>query len=263
MWIHNLNPVLFDLGFAQIRWYGLVYVLGFFLTVWWLHYLSKKGRLKLNSEQIWDLVFWALLGVIIGSRLFEVFWEPSYYLSNPLNFLKFWEGGMSFHGGLVGIIIATYFYCKKHKLNFWEMADVMSFPTMLALALGRIANFINGELVGRAWNGSWCVNYSQNQYLINPPRGCSHPQVLYAAGYRFLIDGWLLFLSLKDKFQPGFIFCNFLLWEGIGRFIVDFFRYEEILPLGLTLGQWFSLIMIFVSLYFFWRRYLLDWKQIS
>ena len=128
MWINTLNPVLFDLGFAQIRWYGLVYVLGFFLTVWWLHYLSKKGKLKLNSEHIWDLTFWALLGVIIGSRLFEVFWEPSYYLSNPLNFLKFWEGGMSFHGGLVGIIIATYFYCKKRKLNFWEMVDFMSFP---------------------------------------------------------------------------------------------------------------------------------------
>ncbi|MBI4983714.1 prolipoprotein diacylglyceryl transferase [Candidatus Woesearchaeota archaeon] len=241
MWIHNLNPVIADLGFAQIRWYGLVYVLGFFFSWWWLHYLSKKGKLKLTSEQIWDFLFYLLLGVLIGSRLFEVFWEPSLYLNNPLNFFKFWRGGMSFHGGLVGIVVAGYWYCKKRNLNFLEMADALSLPTMFALALGRIANFINGELVGTLWNGTWCVVFPQHD------QACRHPSTLYAAGYRILITFWLLFLSVKEKFGPGFIFWNFIFWEGVGRFIVDFFR-EETIYWSLTIGQWFSIVMIIIAI---------------
>ena len=256
MWTNTLNPVILGLGPVEIRWYGLVYVLGFFLSVWWLHYLSRKGRAKLTSEDIWDFAFYCMLGVLIGSRLFEIFWEPAYYLGNPLNLLKIWEGGMSFHGGLVGIVIAGYWYCRKKQLNFWELADVMSFPTMFALALGRIANFINGELVGRTWNGTWCVVFPREDNL------CRHPQTLYAAGYRFLISFWLLWLSLREKFTPGFIFWNFVLWEGIGRFIVDFYR-EDVLTLGLTLGQWFSVGMIIIAVIFLWKRHRMDFKNIS
>ncbi len=248
MYIHNLNPVLLDLGFAQIRWYGLVYVFGFFLSVGWLYYLSKKKNLKLSTDQIWDFAFWAMVGVLIGSRLFEVFWEPMYYLSNPLNFLKFWQGGMSFHGGLTGIVIATYLYCKKQKLNFWEIADVMSFPTMFALALGRIANFFNGELVGKPWNSPWCVVFPQTDLQ------CRHPQVLYSAAYRFMFSFWLMFLTLKEKFQPGFIFLNFVLLEGLARFVLDFFR-EDPTFLSLTPGQWLSSIMILISAYLLWKRF--------
>lgn len=248
MWTHNLNPVLLSLGPLEIRWYGLVYVLGFFLSVWWLHYLSKKGRLKLTSDNIWDFAFYCMLGVLIGSRVFMVFWNPETYLLHPLNLFKIWEGGMSFHGGLTGIVVAGYLYCRKKQLNFWELADALSFPTMLALALGRIANFINGELVGRVWNGTWCVVFPQYD------EACRHPQVLYAAGYRFLISFWLLWLSFKEKFTPGFIFWNFVLLEGVGRFMVDFYR-EDILYSGLTLGQWFSVVMIIVAGYFLVRKY--------
>jgi len=251
MWINTLNPVLLDLGFAQIRWYGLAYVFGFFLCVWWLHFLSKRGKIKLNSEQIWDLVFWAMIGVLIGSRLFEVFWEPAYYLSNPLNFLKFWQGGMSFHGGLTGIVLAVYLYCKKHKLHFWEIADALSFPTMFALALGRVANFVNGELVGTPWNGPLCVVFPNYDQL------CRHPQVLYGAAYRFVFSFWLLYLTLKSKFRPGFIFLNFVLLEGIARFILDFFREDPTL-FSLTPGQWLSLVMIIVSGYFLIKQFKLE-----
>lgn len=264
MWVHNLNPVLLNLGFAQIRWYGLVYVLGFLLSAWWLRWQVKKGLLKLNSKESWDLLFYLMLGVLIGSRLFEVFWEPQHYLSNPLNLLKIWQGGMSFHGGLVGITVAAYLYCRKKSLNFWEIADLMSVPTMFALALGRIANFVNGELVGTVWNGSWCVNYSKSPYLIGPPQGCRHPSILYAAAYRFLIFGELLWLSLKsftNRFKPGFIFWNFVLLEGMGRFIVDFYR-EDILYFGLSLGQWFSVVMIVVAVYFFLKYYTTDLKKV-
>jgi phosphatidylglycerol:prolipoprotein diacylglycerol transferase len=156
---------------------------------------------------------------------------------------------MSFHGGLAGITIAGYLYSKKHKLNFWEIADALSFPTMFALALGRITNFINGELVGRIWNGRFCVVFPQYG------GACRHPQVLYGAAYRFLISGWLAFLTLREKFAPGFIFMNFLLLEGMGRFIVDFYR-QDVLYLGLTIGQWFSIVMIVVAVAWMWRTFM-------
>lgn len=255
MWIHNLNPTLLSFGPLEIRWYGLCYVFGFFLSIWWLNYLRKKNKLNLTKDEIWDLAFYLMLGVIIGSRLFEIFWEPSIYLYHPIELLKFWQGGMSFHGGLTGIIIAGLIYCKKKKISFLEMADAMSFPTMFALALGRIANFINGELVGRVWNGRWCVIFPDYDNL------CRHPSILYAAAYRFLISGELLWLSLKDKFQPGFIFLNFVLLEGIGRFMVDFYR-EDTIYGGLVLGQWFSLVMILVALFFWIKKYREDCKLI-
>ena len=257
MYIHNLNPTIFSLGPLEIRWYGLVYILGFLLSVWWLSYLKNKEKLRLEKEQIWDLVFYIMLGVIIGSRLFMIFWQPEVYLKNPLNLLKIWEGGMSFHGGLVGSIIATYFYCKKKQLNFWRIADLISTPAIFALALGRIANFINGELPGRTTNVSWCVNFK------NTGGGdfCRHPSTLYAAGKRFLIFGWLYYLTLKDEFKPGFIFLNLVFWEGLGRIIVDFFR-ENTLHYHFSLGQWFSLAMVLISLYFFKKYYKEDWLKL-
>ncbi len=269
MWIHNLNPTLLKLGTLEIRWYGLVYVLGFFLGIYWMLQLSKKGKLNLNNnenqkdfqscpmstDEIWDFAFYLMLGVIIGSRLFEIFWEPSYYLSNPLNLLKFWQGGMSFHGGLVGIVLAAHLYCKKKRLNFWKVADILSVPAILALGLGRIANFINGELIGRVWQGKWCVVFPSYDEL------CRHPSTLYASGKRFLIFGWLVFLSLKKEFKAGFIFWNFVFFEGLGRFVVDFYR-ENSLFLNLSLGQWFSLVMIIGASYMFWKNYQEDWKNV-
>jgi len=255
MWLHNLNPTLVHLGPLEIRWYGLVYVFGFFLSIWWMHYLSRKGRLNLTSNEIWDFMFYLMLGVIIGSRVFEIFWEPQIYLYHPLELLKIWKGGMSFHGGLVGVFMAGWLYCRKKKLELWRMADILAVPAMFALALGRIANFINGELVGRIWNGKWCV--------VFPDYGteCRHPSILYAAAYRFLIFGELLWLSWKKWFKPGFVFWNFVLLEGVGRFIVDFYR-EDVLYWGLSLGQWFSLVMIIIAVIVFVKRYKEDWKKV-
>ncbi len=254
MFIHDLNPTLLSLGPVEIRYYGLVYVLGFFLMIWWLFFWRKKGKIPLTKDDIWDFCFYLMLGVLIGSRLFEIFWEPSLYLKNPLNLLKFWQGGMSFHGGFVGIVVAGYWYCKKKKINFWKMADLLSVPGIFALALGRIANFMNGELVGRTTNVDWCVQFPNYQ-------DCRHPSTLYAAGKRFLVFGWLLILSFKENFKPGFIFWNFVFWEGLGRIIVDFYRQNSIF-LGFSLGQWFSLVMVIVALIIFFKYYLEDWKRL-
>lgn len=256
MWIHNINPILLKLGPLEIRYYGLIYVLGFFLALAWLFYLRKRDKIQLAKDELLDFTFYALLGVLVGSRLFMVFWEPGIYLKHPLELLKIWQGGMSFHGGLVGIIAASWLYCRKKKLNFWRMADILALPAMLALALGRVANFINGELVGRVWPGSWCVVFPQYD------EQCRHPSILYAAAYRLIIFGELLWLSLQKgilNFKEGFIFWNFIFLEGTGRFIVDFWR-EDVLYLGLSLGQWFSLVMILAALIVFIKFYKEDWK---
>src|SRR3989344_3250721 len=227
MWIHNLNPTLLDLGPVEIRWYGLVYLLGFALVIWWLKRAQKQEIIHLSTDDLWDLALYLLIGVLVGSRIFELFWEPEYYLSNPLNIFKIWQGGMSFHGGFVGIIIACWWYCRKKKLHFGTIADVLAAPLMFALALGRLANFVNGELVGRVWNnGQWCVVFPQYG------QECRHPNMIYSFFQRIAVFGWLYWLSVQRKFKPGFVFWNFVFWEGIGRFFMDFYR-EDILYAGL------------------------------
>lgn len=255
MWVHNLNPVLWDLGPVEIRWYGLAYVLGFFLAVGWLFYLQKKKQISLNKDEIWDFVFYLMLGVLIGSRLFMIFWNPEIYLFKPWNLIKIWEGGMSFHGGFVGIVAAGWLYCKKNKHPFWRIADLLSTPTIFALALGRLANFVNGELVGRIWGGKWCV--------VFPDYGsqCRHPNMIYSFFQRIMVFGWLFFLTFWKEFKPGFIFWNFVFWEGLGRIIVDFYR-EDLLYFGLSLGQWFSSVMVLAATVVFIKIYSEDWKKL-
>ena len=255
MHIHQLDPTILQLGPLEIRWYGLVYVLGFLLAVWWLNYLRQKNFHTLSKDEIWDFIFYLMLGVLIGSRFFMIFWDPQTYLLHPLNLLKIWQGGMSFHGGLAGIIIACWYYTKKKNLSFLSFADLLSAPAMFALALGRIANFINAELIGRPWNGSWCVVFPLEDNL------CRHPNMIYSALQRLAVFSWLLYLTLQQKFTKGFIFWNFVFWEGVGRFLMDFFR-EDILYYGLSLGQWFSSIMVVVALIVFYQKYREDWKKI-
>jgi len=257
MWIHNLNPVLISLGGLEIRYYGLAYVLGFFLAIGWMFYLKKKGELRLSNDDVWDFGFYMMLGVVVGSRLSMFVFRPDVYLVRPWEFFMFWHGGMSFFGGFVGIVVAGWIYCKKKKINFWRMADIFSFPAIFALALGRVANFINGELVGRVWDGSWCVVFPRYEE-------CRHPSVLYGAGKRFLIAGGLLWLSWKRKvccFKDGFIFWNFVFWEGLGRMLVDFYR-EDPIHFGLSVGQWLGLLMAVIGLVVFVRWYKEDWKSL-
>ncbi len=256
MWTHTLDPVLLHLGPLQVRWYGLVYVLGFFLVVWWLQHARRNGKINFSKDDIWDFTFYILVGTLAGARLFMMFWQPETYLFKPWNLLKVWEGGMSFHGGFVGSVVGWWLYHKKKRFDIWRIADIVSIPLILALALGRIANFINGELWGHVWNGSLCVNFK------NTGGGdvCRHPSTLYAAAKRFIVFGWLLWLSFKDRFTPGFIFWNFVFFEGLGRIIVDFYR-ENAVFLGFSLGQWFSLAMVLVALWAFRTKYRKDWAS--
>ena len=241
MYIHDLNPVLFSLGSFKIYYYSLAYLFGFLLALFLL--IRKREKLGLSKDDCYDLTAWMIIGTIIGARLFEVlFWSPGYYYNHLIEIIAFWKGisGMSYHGGLFGLVIAVWLFSKKRKLAFLELADVIVIPAALALAFGRIGNFINGELVGTVTNFSWCVVFP----LVD---GCRHPQQLYAAGYRFFIFFGLLGIS-KIKKKAGVVFFSYLLLEGIGRFAVDFFR-EDLHYLGLSLGQWFSIAMILIGGY--------------
>lgn len=235
MWVQSIDPVLFEILGFEIRYYGLVYVIGFLLGLWFL--MKNRERLDLNKEGVYDLMFWIMVGVLIGSRVFHVlFWDFSYYLDNPLKMLYFWEGGMAFHGGLVGALIAGWIYCKKKKINLWKVADILVFPAIFALALGRIANFFNNELVGRVTDVKWCVDFGDEK--------CRHPYQLYDALGRFVVSGMLLFFK---NFKDGFVFWVMVLLVGVERFFVDFYR-EESLYFGLGVGQWMSLVMVVVSI---------------
>jgi integrase len=173
---YNLQPDIFAIGPIHIRWYSLAYVIGFLLAYWILMRFAEKGRIKgLDRDKAEEFVIWLMVGVIAGARLLEaIVYEPAYFAQQPWKIIAVWEGGMSFHGGLLGAIVAAYWFCRKRKVSFYQMADLLVLPATIAIFLGRIANFINGELVGTVTNVAWCINYPGLA-------GCRHPSQFYEA----------------------------------------------------------------------------------
>jgi phosphatidylglycerol:prolipoprotein diacylglycerol transferase len=233
MFVHNLNPVFLDLGFLQIRYYGIFYIIGFLFSIWWVGRFSK-----LDKKTVYDLFFWLIIGLIIGARLAMLFiWEPAYYFANPLKLLAVWEGGMSFHGGLIGTLIAGIIFCRKRKINFWHLADIIVLPACIGMALGRIGNFINGELYGTVTRVPWCFKFPSAD-------GCRHPSQLYESFYNILNFAILFFMSRK-KHKEGFIFSAFLIFYGIFRFATEFVRYSEWRLFGIfSVGQLLCAAMV-------------------
>ncbi len=252
MWTYSLDPVLVSFWGLDIRWYGIIYALGFLLALWFL--LRSRQELGLSKDQSYDLLFYIMIGDILGARLFHVlFWEPAYYFAHPLEILYLWHGGLAFHGGLVGVVLAAWLYCKKNKVPFFKVADVLSIPALIGLGLGRIANFINGELVGTVTNVPWCVDFGDGL--------CRHPYVLYSAVKRFALAGLLYALKKSFVLRDGFLFWTMLLLLGVGRFFLDFLR-EDILYYGLSVGQWMSLIMAIIAFVILLKNYRDDLRKI-
>ena len=243
----NFNPELFHIGNLSIRYYGLIYVIGFIIAFLYLDYQRKKQKLELSKDQLYDLMLYLLIGLVLGSRLFEVlFWNPGYYFNNLSEIIALWNGGMSFHGGLVGTIIAGYLFSKKNKISLAKLADLTIIPATLALALGRIGNLLNSEIYGTITNVSWCFNFSN----VN---GCRHPYQIYM--FLGLLFSFFILLNLNKKTRKeGFILWVGILLFGIFRFILDFFR-EDIRYLGLSLGQYFSIPLILISIYILLKNY--------
>lgn len=230
-----------SIGPLTLNFYGLMYavgaIVGYFITVW----IAKKKGSPLAKEVVADIVFWAMIGGVIGGRLFYVFvYDPSYYLQNPLQIPAVWNGGMSIHGGLLGGALALYIILKKKKLPLCETADLFVPAIAIGLLFGRLGNFVNGELPGRITDVSWGLNFGDGENR--------HPYPLYAAIKNLLLFGILLFLTLKKKLSPGTLTSLFLILLGIFRFCTEFFRQPDpqigFLAFGLSLGQYLSLVVI-------------------
>jgi len=215
----NFDPVLFSLGSLEIRYYGLFYVIGFIMAFLYLNNARKKQKIELSKDQVYDLIFYLIIGVILGSRIFEVlFWNPGYYFSNPKEIIAVWDGGMSFHGGLIGVLTGGYIFCKQYKKDFYEMADIVVIPTVIGLGFGRIANFINGELYGRPTSLPWAVDFGDGI-----PR---HPSQLYESAKNFII--FAILWVLKDKnLKKGTLFWTFITLYGAFRFTIEFVRQPD------------------------------------
>lgn len=252
MFIHNINPVLLSIGPLQIRYYGLVYAIGFIASYLLLQRLAKKGDVKnLDASAVDAFIIYLILGTIIGARvLLFVFYYPSTLLSDPLEVFWIWHGGMSFHGGLLGAVAASMIFCRKYKVSFYKLADFMVLPLALALFFGRIANFINGELVGTITTPEktpWCVVFKGYE-------GCRHPSQLYEAVKNLFIFFTLIIVytnkELKKKLKDGMIFWSFVLMYGVLRFIITFWRDDPAMLLGLSGGQLLSIAMAILSIFF-------------
>ncbi len=175
IFIHNLNPVAIEILNLRIYWYSLAYIFGFLFSLYYSKYLTKKKIIDLNTTIMDEFITWAVVGVIIGGRIgYVLFYNFEFYIINKLEIIKIWQGGMSFHGGLIGLILSMIFFSKRKKIDGFELANLVTLCCPIGIFLGRIANFINGELVGRPTDQSWGVIFSTNDIL-------RHPSQLYEA----------------------------------------------------------------------------------
>jgi phosphatidylglycerol:prolipoprotein diacylglycerol transferase len=242
----QFDPVAFSIGPLAVRWYGLMYLVAFVQFILLGRYRLRIHPGFLSVEQLDDLLFYGMLGVILGGRLGQVlFYEPGYFLANPLEIFAVWKGGMSFHGGFLGVLTAMGLWSRKYRLNWWDVTDFIAPLVPLGLAAGRIGNFINGELWGRVADASlpWAMAFPQSGDL--QPR---HPSQLYHVGLEGLALFAILWLFTARAKPRGAASGVFLIGYGTFRFITEFFREPDAGIFGqsymISMGQWLSLPMI-------------------
>jgi phosphatidylglycerol:prolipoprotein diacylglycerol transferase len=226
----NIDPVFLRLGPVQLRWYGLMYMLSFIIGFFVLRRFAKYRKLNLSTDDLYDLLFYLILGVMVGGRLgYVLFYDLGSYLRDPWSIFAIWQGGMSFHGGLLGMAAAAWYITRRKGWKFLEIADLVSVAAPIGLGLGRIGNFINGELYGRTTNVAWA--------MIFPEGGARarHPSQLYEA----LLEGLVLFLLLRwiyrKNFYRGAVFWALMAFYGLFRFLIEFVR-EPDAQIGFDLG---------------------------
>ncbi|MBC5768323.1 prolipoprotein diacylglyceryl transferase [Ramlibacter albus] len=245
----QFDPIAVKVGPVAIHWYGVTYLVAFglfFLLASIRLHQQPFARLGWTRKDIEDMLFYGVLGVVVGGRLgYCLFYKPGYYLANPLQILYVWQGGMSFHGGMLGVIASQLLYSRMHGKPFWTLMDFVAPCVPLGLASGRVGNFINGELWGRAADPSlpWAMIFPQSGLTI--PR---HPSQLYAV----LLEGFVLFAVLwfygRRERKPGEVAALFVLGYGVVRFIGEYFREPDahlgLLAFGMSMGQWLCVPMI-------------------
>ncbi|MDS9467436.1 prolipoprotein diacylglyceryl transferase [Paracoccus sp. MBLB3053] len=279
----DISPEIFTIDLfgmsLSLRWYALAYlvglVVGWRILVWLMRRPAVWGdRAPMRPEQAEELLSWVVLGVVLGGRLgFVLFYEPAYYLANPGQILQLWHGGMSFHGGFLGVVVVAWLYCRRHAIPPLRLADALSVAAPIGLGLGRVANFINAELWGRPTDLPWGVIFPGEaaQFCPGVTGICArHPSQLYEAALEGVLLALVLFGVVRrgGLRRPGLALGIFVMGYGISRFIVEFFRQADaqfITPdnplghvvggplLGLSMGQVLSLPMIMIGLVFLLR----------
>ncbi|MCP4595531.1 prolipoprotein diacylglyceryl transferase [Neptuniibacter sp.] len=261
MWVHNIDPVAISVGPLQVHWYGLMYLIGF-AAAWWLGVVrARKAGSGWNEEQGSDRIFWGAMGVVLGGRMgYVLFYNFDKFLADPLWLFAVWEGGMSFHGGLLGVVAVLYWFGRQHNKTLFEMADFVAPLIPIGLGAGRVGNFIGGELWGRVTDVSWGVVFPRAGDL---PR---HPSQLY----EFVLEGVVLFVVLwwfSSKPRPRMAVSGlFLVLYGLFRSLVEFVREPDshlqfIAFEWLTMGQLLSVPMVVLGGLFLLLAYTRQSKQ--
>ena len=262
----GLDPVAFEIGMFKLRWYSLAYLAGILIGWWYLLRLLAQPGAPMARRHADDLVFYSTLGIILGGRLgYVLFYRPLYYLEHPLEIPQLWDGGMSFHGGVIGVSLGIFWMARRHKLDWLRIHDYVACCVPFGLFFGRLANFVNHELWGAETNVPWAVRFPEApsgrivngvpELLDGPAR---HPSQLYEAGLEGLLLFfvlWYLFWKTRARYQPGKLVGAFLLVYGLSRFLVEFVREpdahlaEFAQTTYLHMGQWLTLPMIVGGLY--------------
>lgn len=248
----DIDPIALQLGPVAIHWYALAYVVGILIGYYYVTWIDGRQPKRFFSEKAQDdLIFYAVLGVLLGGRIgYILFYNLPFFLDHPLEALKIWQGGMSFHGGLLGVLLAYWLFARKYQLSWMHIMDYLAIAAPIGLFFGRLANFINGELYGRVTASSWGMVFPNGGPL---PR---HPSQLYEAG----LEGLVLFIILfvvatctRALQYVGLLGGLFLAGYGIARFIIEFFREPDqqigFLAFGATMGQLLCLPMIALGLW--------------
>jgi phosphatidylglycerol:prolipoprotein diacylglycerol transferase len=250
-----IDPVLFEFGPLVIRWYALAYIAGLLLGLWYMRKLCALPPQRVKPEDVDDFLVWATLGVVLGGRLgYVLFYKPDFYFADPVQILRVWEGGMSFHGGLLGVVIAIGLFVRQRGLRLFVFGDQVAVVAPIGLFFGRLANFINGELFGRPADVPWAMVF---------PRGGPeprHPSQLYEA----TLEGLVLFLIVNAVYRteslrrrPGFTTGVFFTGYALARMTSEFFREPDaflgFLFAGATMGQLLSLPVLLIGLYLIFR----------
>ena len=244
-----------DLGFFELRFYSLAYLAGIVLGYWHLTKMIKAPGSPMAQRHADDLFFYCTIGIILGGRLgYALFYSPDFYLlTHPLEFFKLWEGGMSFHGGVLGVLVAIAWVCRQGKISFLRTSDYIAVNVPFGMMFGRLANFVNGELWGRPTDVPWAMIFPEDPTQL--PR---HPSQLYEAGLEgalLVLVMLFLFWRTKARWRPGLLVGVFTAGVALGRFIVEFFREpdaqlaEFARSTGLNMGQWLTIPMILLGLF--------------
>ena len=256
-WQHlpeHITPYLFSIGTFQLRYYSLMYIVAFVLVYFLVIYRIKNEKYKYTAEDIQDYLVWAMIGVLLGARLgYVLIYNFVYYLQHPLEIFlpfSFADGirfigisGMSYHGGVIGVIIMSVLFCRKRKIDFWKFADLICPAIPLGYTFGRLGNFINGELFGRATTMPWGMYFP-----LDATNTLRHPSQLYEAAFEGILLFIILWLLRKKTGVNGYLLGLYIFGYGLARFIVEFFREPDFAVGPISIGQFLCLLMMLAGI---------------